>query len=213
MCSTRQRHPSTTRRSHSAGGLFPTVEHLLGRRRAVLQRHCIRSSPRSTPGCPTPAVFQSISARHVSPSFSETSVRLKRNRVAIPGDCLRGGDETGWTAASLVSEARLVTDSSSPFLDRLHRTFGIPVSIVMDLVDKATHHRPVTIDRVVDGYDNEVYRADIGDRTVFVRIKRFGEEPTFDGELWAMAARVLLASRPRRCCSSTRCPPLRANAP
>ena len=74
------------------------------------------------------------------------------------------------------------------YLDRLHGSFGVGPSVVDDLVRRATGATASAIERVIRGYDNEVYRARVGTQTVFVRIKRFGEEPTFAGELWAMEA-------------------------
>lgn len=74
----------------------------------------------------------------------------------------------------------------SPFLLGLHDSFAVAPEAVIDLVHRAVGAFPTTMSRVVRGYDNEVYRAGVGDRHVFVRIKRFGEDLDFTGEAWAM---------------------------
>lgn len=87
---------------------------------------------------------------------------------------------------------------ASEFLQQFHAGFATSREVVLDLVATATGHASLSgaglirLSRIVDGYDNEVYRADLGvprqrDPTVvYVRIRRYGEG-TFDEEAQAMA--------------------------
>lgn len=72
------------------------------------------------------------------------------------------------------------------FLHELHAQFSVPVEAVHVLIDRATGEQPTHLERIVNGYDNEVYRVDFdGDRSVFVRIRRHGRGD-LDRETWAM---------------------------
>lgn len=72
------------------------------------------------------------------------------------------------------------------FLRRLHSRFGTSSAVVTDLVKRVTGRDVESLCRVVNGYDNEVYRVDvIGWKPVYVRIHRQGEGD-FEGETWAM---------------------------
>lgn len=72
------------------------------------------------------------------------------------------------------------------FLDELHAGFGVPRSVVTELVQRATGGDAVDVERVINGYDNEVHRARLADdRVVYARIGRTADKD-FEGELWAM---------------------------
>ena len=74
----------------------------------------------------------------------------------------------------------------SAFLRELHAGFSTPRGRVLELVQRVTGHSVEVLERVVNGYDNEVYRVTLaGAETVYLRIRRFGEGD-FDGEAWAM---------------------------
>lgn len=75
------------------------------------------------------------------------------------------------------------------FLSQLHSNFGVAAGSVIGLAESATGKSVATVDRVVAGYDNEVYRVQFHDQqTVFVRISRNTAEGSrpYDGEVWAM---------------------------
>lgn len=75
----------------------------------------------------------------------------------------------------------------SPFLAELHRQFGVPRSVVVRLAEKADGGHVEKVERVVRGYDNEVYRVGLAaGLAVYVRIRRYGEGQ-LDQEVWAMA--------------------------
>lgn len=72
------------------------------------------------------------------------------------------------------------------FLRHPHSRFGTSSAVVVGLVKRVTGRDVESLNRVVNGYDNEVYRVDvIGWRPVYVRIHRQGEGD-LEGETWAM---------------------------
>ena len=76
--------------------------------------------------------------------------------------------------------------SDSAFLHELHARFGAPRDRIISCVEHETGRFVEALERVVNGYDNEVYRVGLaGAETVYLRIRRFGEGD-FDGEVWAM---------------------------
>jgi aminoglycoside phosphotransferase (APT) family kinase protein len=90
---------------------------------------------------------------------------------------------------SLVREDRLWLDglvAKSPFLADLHGGFGLPRPAVVQLAERAVGRRVEDVERIVRGYDNEVYRIESAGRLiVYLRIRRHGEGG-FDQEAWAM---------------------------
>ncbi|WP_152365509.1 phosphotransferase family protein [Microlunatus speluncae] len=76
--------------------------------------------------------------------------------------------------------------TESRFLAHLHAQFATPREQVAALVHRVTGSEVAATQRIVRGYDNEVYRVDLEPSTrVFVRIRR--RPGGFDDELWAMA--------------------------
>ncbi|WP_157973744.1 phosphotransferase family protein [Desertihabitans aurantiacus] len=72
------------------------------------------------------------------------------------------------------------------FLAGWHAQVSLPVDAIRVLLADATEDRPAQLEQVVNGYDNEVYRAELSSgSTVFVRVGRQPDE-LFDGETWAM---------------------------
>jgi len=77
--------------------------------------------------------------------------------------------------------------TSSSFLREMHAHVRTDPDRVAVLVRTATRGDVESVRRVVNGYDNEVYRVTVVNRgQVYVRIGRHGEG-NFDGERWAMA--------------------------
>lgn len=75
---------------------------------------------------------------------------------------------------------------TNDFLQKRHESFATPENIVFDLVQKATGTEPVSREKIVRGYDNEVYLVRTSqDREFIVRIRRHGEVE-FRQEAWAM---------------------------
>jgi aminoglycoside phosphotransferase (APT) family kinase protein len=76
--------------------------------------------------------------------------------------------------------------STADFLRQRHSEFSTPRDEVFELASRATGSDTRIHHKIVDGYDNEVYRVEMGDgQVVFVRIRRFGER-TLEQEAWAM---------------------------
>jgi len=76
--------------------------------------------------------------------------------------------------------------ADSSFLRSLHARFATRGEEVRSVVERVVGRTPMSMDRVVNGYDNEVYRVGLdGAREVFVRIRRQGEGE-FNDEAWAM---------------------------
>lgn len=89
-----------------------------------------------------------------------------------------------------VGEARAwvnVAMARSDFLARLHARFGVPQSVVVKLVQRATRGGEIRdVQRVVRGDDNEVYRVELADSSVvYPRIRRPGTGGVRQ-EAWAM---------------------------
>ncbi len=89
----------------------------------------------------------------------------------------------------MVVERRLWLDggvAKSPFLADLHGRFGLPRAAVVHLAERAAGRTVEGLERIVRGYDNEVYRVELaGGFAVYVRIRRHGKGG-FDQEAWAM---------------------------
>lgn len=72
------------------------------------------------------------------------------------------------------------------FLTELHGRFGAPRHVVVGLAERATGRRVGEVERVVRGYDNEVYRVGLdGGAVVYPRIRPAGDRGQPD-EVWAM---------------------------
>ena len=80
-----------------------------------------------------------------------------------------------------------IGEPPSSFLGQLHATFGVPAQAVTELIRRATGMSGFTVIRVVHGYDNEVYRAELHGLRVFARIRQLSDE-SFSTEAWAMDA-------------------------
>ena len=75
----------------------------------------------------------------------------------------------------------------SSFLTGLHAAFGVPRAVVVGVAQRATGGEVADVQRVVRGYDNEVYRVRLAnDSIVYVRIRRPGPRGFYQ-EAWAMA--------------------------
>ena len=71
-------------------------------------------------------------------------------------------------------------------MEELHSTFGIPPDAAAQLIRKNVGKEPKTIERIVNGYDNEVYSVETDDgRGLILRLRRDGEV-SFTQEAWAM---------------------------
>ncbi|MGW0232061.1 phosphotransferase family protein [Actinopolymorpha singaporensis] len=74
----------------------------------------------------------------------------------------------------------------NPFLSELHGRFEVPRHVVVGLAERATGRCVVEVERVVRGYDNEVYRVGLDDGgVVYPRIRPAGDHGHTD-EVWAM---------------------------
>lgn len=77
-----------------------------------------------------------------------------------------------------------MTDSG--FLTEWHARFQVPRAAVVELVERAVGRRVSSLNRLVVGDENEVYRAGLdGGSAVYARLRRPGEG-TFEWEVWAM---------------------------
>lgn len=81
----------------------------------------------------------------------------------------------------------------NPFLNELHERFGVPRPVVVGLAERATGRCVVEVERVVRGYDNEVYRVWLDDGAVVYARVRWPREPGdhddrvgIRWEVWAM---------------------------
>lgn len=71
-------------------------------------------------------------------------------------------------------------------MQKRHENYITPESVVFSLVKKTTRKEPLEREKIVRGYDNEVYLVRTkGGEDLIVRIKRFGEV-SFQQEAWAM---------------------------
>ncbi len=69
---------------------------------------------------------------------------------------------------------------------RRHAAFSTPDAVLFDLVARATRRQPIRSERIVQGYDNEVYAVEKDDGASFiVRLHRFGEV-SLTQEAWAL---------------------------
>jgi aminoglycoside phosphotransferase (APT) family kinase protein len=72
------------------------------------------------------------------------------------------------------------------FLEERHRSFETPEKVIFDLVEKATGKKATARNRIVAGFDNEVYSVKVSDGKEYItRVRRFGEV-TFHQEAWAI---------------------------
>jgi len=74
---------------------------------------------------------------------------------------------------------------SNEFLEKRHASMEVSEETIFDLVKKATGKTAQERNRIVAGFDNEVYDVATDDRNYIVRIARFGEVP-FSQEEWAI---------------------------
>lgn len=73
----------------------------------------------------------------------------------------------------------LLPDWPNEEVRRLHAAVSTPASTLVMLVRKAVKVEPIDLERIVDGYGNEVYRAHTRSRgDVVIRIARFGGTQT-----------------------------------
>lgn len=74
------------------------------------------------------------------------------------------------------------------FQKEFHASFGAPRDRLIALTEQVMNAEVTSLERVTQGYVNEVYRAGFASTpTVFVRIKRRGGA-AFDSEAWALNA-------------------------
>jgi len=72
------------------------------------------------------------------------------------------------------------------YIDKLHSTFGIPPDAAAQLIRNTVGKEAKTIERIVKGYDNEVYSVETDDgKGLILRLRRDGEV-SFAQEAWAM---------------------------
>jgi len=75
---------------------------------------------------------------------------------------------------------------ANDFMRRRHAAFSTPDAVLFDLVARATRCQPIRSERIVQGYDNEVYAVETDDGASFiVRLHRFGEV-SLTQEAWAL---------------------------
>ena len=142
--------------------------------------------------------------RHASPDVRgvdrSACVSTVRPRACRPGNPLepKDGRRPGRNLVALNAREWLHGPvPASEFLSQLHAGFATPQEVILELVATATGRSSrsgapaIRLTRIVDGYDNEVYRADLADpgrlrhNAVYVRIRRNGEG-TFAEEAQAM---------------------------
>ena len=72
------------------------------------------------------------------------------------------------------------------FIAQRHKNLSAPESVIFDIVRKATNKTPIHKQKIVAGYDNEVYLVTSKEGNEFIlRINRFGEVG-FRNEAWAI---------------------------
>lgn len=76
--------------------------------------------------------------------------------------------------------------ADSDFLHQRHSRFSTQPGQIIALVGRASGNGVESLQRIVNGYDNEVYQAAMSDGPcLYIRIRRHGESD-FSGEAWAM---------------------------
>ncbi|MEQ4204328.1 phosphotransferase [Actinopolymorpha sp. B9G3] len=73
----------------------------------------------------------------------------------------------------------------SSYVRDLQARWSTPSSVVDEIVRRAAHAAADEVARVIQGYQNEVYRVRAGARRLVVRIRHSGEGE-FEQEAWAM---------------------------
>ncbi len=72
------------------------------------------------------------------------------------------------------------------FLQERHKKFNTPQNIIFDIVKKSTNTSPIETEKIIAGYDSEIYSIKTKENIEFIiRINRFGEVG-FQNEAWAM---------------------------
>jgi len=71
------------------------------------------------------------------------------------------------------------------FVQKLHEEFETPIEVLFDLVKRATNEDPIGVERIVGGYENEVYKVATRHANFAVRIRRLGNVG-FQHEAWAI---------------------------
>ncbi len=72
------------------------------------------------------------------------------------------------------------------FLQERHKNFNFPQNIIFDIVKKSTNTNPIKTEKIIAGYDSEIYSINTKENIEFIiRINRFGEIG-FQNEAWAM---------------------------
>ncbi len=75
---------------------------------------------------------------------------------------------------------------TNDFLTAFHGSFEAPRDQLVTLVEGVMNAKVITLERITQGYANEVYRAEfMAAPAGFVRINRRGEA-MFDAEAWAL---------------------------
>lgn len=75
---------------------------------------------------------------------------------------------------------------TNKIVEKRHETYTTPEDVVFEIVKNATGNNPVKREKIVKGYDNEVYSIETEQGNNFiVRIRRFGEVE-FRQEAWAI---------------------------
>ena len=78
---------------------------------------------------------------------------------------------------------------TNPVVQARHAAYQTPASVIRDLVREATGQAASSVEKIAQGYDNEVYRVTLDTLSaepVFVRLRRHGDTP-FSQEAWAIA--------------------------
>ena len=75
--------------------------------------------------------------------------------------------------------------SHSTLLQRRHKRFQTAPETIFNLVARVTSHPPLGYQKIVKGYDSEVYLVQTDQQDFIVKIKRFGEV-SFKQEAWAV---------------------------
>ena len=71
------------------------------------------------------------------------------------------------------------------FVLKLHEEFETPAEVLFDLVKRATSEDPIGAEKIVGGYENEVYKVITRQANYAVRIRRLGNVE-FQHEAWAL---------------------------
>lgn len=78
--------------------------------------------------------------------------------------------------------------ATNPIVQARHAAYQTPTSVIRDLVREATGQAASSVEKIAQGYGNEVYRVTLdapASERVFVRIRRHGDTP-FSQEAWAI---------------------------